>query len=118
MFLLPGGELGGRIEIPGNPIGVIQNAMISSFSLNIKYYITTVSNNQYASFVSVLSKIDGINADNPAPLADCNSRSTLNFFDFSILSVHLPLNPLFDLGEGREGGPTPYHTFRCPARGL
>src|SRR6266498_1886332 len=24
MFLLPGGELGGRIETPGNPIGVIQ----------------------------------------------------------------------------------------------
>jgi hypothetical protein len=30
MFLLPGREIGGRIDTPGSPIGVIQNTMISS----------------------------------------------------------------------------------------
>jgi hypothetical protein len=30
IFLLPGGELGGRIDTPGSVIGVIPNAIISS----------------------------------------------------------------------------------------
>jgi len=37
----PGAELGGRIDIPGIKVGVIPNAMVSSFYL-IRYYITII----------------------------------------------------------------------------
>jgi hypothetical protein len=38
MFLLPGRELGGRIDVPGRVIGVIENVMISSiFPITILY---------------------------------------------------------------------------------
>ena len=55
--------------------------------------------------------------------------SSLNLSYSCILSLPLPLNPHFDLGEptslssvgaphGREEVTTPYHTLRCSARGL
>jgi hypothetical protein len=42
--------------------------------------------------------MDGINADNSSPLADCNSRSTLTFarqecfwrFEFRLILQHIP----------------------------
>src|SRR5690349_8441192 len=41
--------------------------------------IETISKLDYNSLLKALSKIDGINADNSSPLADCNPRSALTF---------------------------------------
>jgi hypothetical protein len=53
--------------------------------------------------------MDGINADNSSPLADCNSRSTLTFarqecfwrFEFRLILQHIPTNNTSDFAASR-----------------